>query len=29
VGSSLVSSKILEQADWTLLTKRAKEFVEG
>jgi 2-dehydro-3-deoxyphosphogluconate aldolase / (4S)-4-hydroxy-2-oxoglutarate aldolase len=29
VGSSLVSSRILEQADWALLTKRAKEFVEA
>lgn len=29
VGSSLLSNKILENADWPLLTKRAKEFVEA
>jgi len=29
VGSALVSNRILEQGDWALLTKRAKEFVEA
>lgn len=29
VGSSLVSARILEEADWPQLTRRAKEFVEA
>jgi len=29
VGSSLVSTKILQEADWPKLTQRAKDFVEA
>ena len=29
VGSSLVSTKILQEADWTALTRKAAEFVEA
>src|SRR5260370_17873266 len=29
VGSSLVSAKILQQADWTGLKRKAAEFVEA
>jgi 2-dehydro-3-deoxyphosphogluconate aldolase/(4S)-4-hydroxy-2-oxoglutarate aldolase len=29
VGSSLVSAKILQESNWTELTRRAKEFVEA
>jgi 2-dehydro-3-deoxyphosphogluconate aldolase/(4S)-4-hydroxy-2-oxoglutarate aldolase len=29
VGSSLVSTKILETADWTALTRKAAEFVQA